>query len=66
VLIRAHKEIATGCHVSEVVLLRVIEDLSPLYAEFGNRSQIEEEFEEKERERLKEMAEQYLVGINEI
>jgi nucleotide-binding universal stress UspA family protein len=61
------KEIATGCHVSEVVLLRVIEDSPPVYAQFGNRSQIEEEVKEKENEqkRLRQMAEQYLNEVND-
>ena len=61
------KEIATGCHVSEVILLMVIEQPPPIHVEYSSRTQIEEETQrkEKERERVREKAERYLSGINE-
>jgi nucleotide-binding universal stress UspA family protein len=55
------KEVASGCHVSEVILLTVIEP-EPFYADYGTQSHIEDEIRKKAeiQKKAKEKAEQYL------
>jgi nucleotide-binding universal stress UspA family protein len=61
------KEIATGCHVREVILLTVLEQFSPIFAEYSNLTQIEAKTQEKEVEekRARETAELYLEKTDE-
>jgi nucleotide-binding universal stress UspA family protein len=56
------KEIATGCRVSEVILLTVLEPAVPIYIGDGGRSQIERQIDQKERDHKqnKDNAELYL------
>jgi nucleotide-binding universal stress UspA family protein len=60
------KEVANGCHVSEVVLLTVIQP--ELFSiDYGSQSQIEEEIREIEeaQKRARQKAEQYLKKASE-
>jgi nucleotide-binding universal stress UspA family protein len=62
------KEVATGCHVSEVVLLKVLEPFPVKYAEYsGSRTKVEENIQEAEnlRKQAHEIAEQYLGKVKE-
>jgi nucleotide-binding universal stress UspA family protein len=60
------KEVASGCHVSEVILLTVIEP-EQLYADYGTQSHIEDQIRKKDelQKKAKEKAEQYLEQIKE-
>jgi nucleotide-binding universal stress UspA family protein len=61
------KEVATGCHVSELVLLMVLEPNPALDAGFHNLRQLEADSQEKEnmRKKAKETAEHYLEKVKE-
>jgi nucleotide-binding universal stress UspA family protein len=56
------KEVAAGCHVGKVILLNVMEQRYPLYADYGNREQVEQEIREKKtaQDRQAALAEKYL------
>jgi nucleotide-binding universal stress UspA family protein len=61
------KEITTGCHVGEVILLTVLEPIPQTTVEYGNQTQISAAYQQHEREQMKakEMAEQYLTRVTE-
>jgi nucleotide-binding universal stress UspA family protein len=61
------KEIASGCHVTEVILLTVLEQSHTFLPSYGGEGQIRETFQKQrnEQEQFKEMAEKYLAGASE-
>jgi len=56
------KEIATGCHVTEVVILTVLEPTNRLQFFYPNKRQ---EVQVKEEEQAKEAGEKYLAQVEE-
>jgi nucleotide-binding universal stress UspA family protein len=61
------KEIGTGCHVAEVVLLTVLESLTNPFFWPSSKAQVDQVVAEQENARkgMRQKAENYLNGINE-
>jgi nucleotide-binding universal stress UspA family protein len=61
------KEIATGCHVAEVILLTVLESITSSFFWPTSKAQVDAIVAEmdKNRQQMRQKAEKYLNGINE-
>lgn len=61
------KEIASGCHVTEVILLTILEQPHTFIPLYGGEGQIRDTYKKQvqEQEQFKEIAEKYLTGASE-